>query len=89
MAAAATTFGTRGSKGVHAVLLEPLDLIAWLWALIPPPRSDDDRPALERLLRYAARPAFSHKRLSRTPSGKVCYRLPKPYYTGQTEVVLE
>ena len=49
----------------------------------------DDRPALERLLRYAARPAFSHRRLSRTPSGKVCYRLAKPYYTGQTEVVLE
>ena len=24
-----------------------------------------------------------------TPSGKVCYRLRKPYYTGQTEVVLE
>ena len=35
-----------------------------------------------------SRPAFSHQRLSLTPSGKVCYRLPKPYYTGQTEVEL-
>ena len=34
-------------------------------------------------------PAFAHKRLSLTPSGKVSYRLRKPYYTGQTEVVLE
>jgi hypothetical protein len=39
-----------------------------------------DRAALERLLRYCARPAFAHKRLSRTASGKVCYRLRKPYY---------
>jgi hypothetical protein len=48
-----------------------------------------DRTGLERLLRYCARPAFAHKRLSRTDSGKVSYRLRKPYYTGQTELVLE
>ncbi len=48
-----------------------------------------DRAGLERLVRYGARPAFPHKRLSTTPSGKVCYRLRKAYYTGQTEVVLE
>ena len=48
-----------------------------------------DRAGLERLLRYGARPALAHRRLSVTASGKVCYRLRKPYYTGQTEVVLE
>ena len=49
----------------------------------------DDRAGLERMLRYAARPAFAQKRLRLLPSGKVCYRLRRPYYTGQTEVVLE
>lgn len=48
-----------------------------------------DRAGLERLLRYGGRPALAHKRLSLTAAGKVCYRLRKPYYTGQTEVVLE
>ena len=49
----------------------------------------DDRPALLRLLRYAARPPLSRDHLSITASGKVCYKLKKPYYTGQSEVVLE
>jgi len=49
----------------------------------------DNRRGLERLLRYCARPALAQKRLSRTASGKVRYTLRKPYYTGQTEVVLE
>ena len=45
---------------------------------------------LERLdVRYAARPGFSQKRLSLSPSGKVVYKLRRRYYTGQTEVVLE
>ena len=48
-----------------------------------------DRAGLERMLRYAARPAFAQKRLGLLPSDKVCYRLRRPYYTGQTEVVLE
>ena len=47
-----------------------------------------DRKALERLLRYGARPAFSQTRLSMLANGNVCYRLRKPYFTGQTEVVL-
>ena len=49
----------------------------------------EDRAGLERMLCYAARPAFAQKRLSLLPSGKVCYRLRRPYYTGQTEVVAE
>jgi hypothetical protein len=51
--------------------------------------ADDDRAGLERLVRYAARPPLAQQRLSMTSSGKVCYRLRKPYYTGQTQVVLE
>jgi hypothetical protein len=50
--------------------------------------SKDDRPALERLLRYGTRPAFAQSRLSITESGKVSYRLKRPWYTGQTEIVL-
>jgi hypothetical protein len=38
-----------------------------------------DRAGLERMLRYAARPAFAQKRLTLLPSGKICYRLRRPY----------
>lgn len=48
-----------------------------------------DRRALERLLRYGARPPFAHRRLRRTPTGKVAYRLRRPWFTGQTELVLD
>ena len=47
-----------------------------------------DRGGLERLLRYGARPAFAHDRVEQLPNGNVSYRLPKPFYTGQTHVVL-
>jgi hypothetical protein len=47
------------------------------------------RQKLERLLRYGSRPPFAQKRLSVTPSGKVRLKLRKPYYTGQTELVLD
>jgi len=47
------------------------------------------RRKLERLLRYGSRPPFAQKRLSVTPSGKVRLKLRKPYYTGQTELMLE
>ena len=49
----------------------------------------ENRAGLERMLRYACRPALCVERLSVTATGKVCYRLRKPYYTGQTEIVLE
>ena len=49
----------------------------------------DARKKLERLLRYGLRPPFAQKRLSLTPAGKVRLKLRKPYYTGQTEIVLE
>jgi hypothetical protein len=47
-----------------------------------------DRAGLERLLRYGARPAFAHDRLELLANGNVSDRLPKPFYTGQTHVVL-
>jgi hypothetical protein len=47
------------------------------------------RKKLERLLRYGSRPPFAQKRLSVTPSGKVRLKLRKPYYTGQTELMLD
>lgn len=48
-----------------------------------------DRAALERLLRYGVRPPFAHRRLRRTATGKVAYRLRRPWFTGQTEIVLD
>ena len=47
-----------------------------------------DRKKLERLLRYGLRPPFAQKRLSLTSDGNVRLKLRKPYYTGQTEIVL-
>jgi hypothetical protein len=47
-----------------------------------------DRKTLERLLRYGLRPPFAQKRLSLTSDGNVRLKLRKPYYTGQSEIVL-
>ena len=47
-----------------------------------------DRDGLERLARYGARPPFAHQRLRLTASGQVAYRLRRPWFTGQTELVL-
>lgn len=48
-----------------------------------------DRDGLERLARYGARPPFAHRRLRLTASGQVAYRLRRPWFTGQTELVLK
>jgi hypothetical protein len=48
-----------------------------------------DRAGLERLCRYGARPPFAHQRLRLTPAGRVAYRLRRPWFTGQTEIVLD
>ena len=47
-----------------------------------------ERKTLERLLRYGLRPPFAQKRLSLTSDGNVRLKLRKPYYTGQTEIVM-
>ncbi len=48
-----------------------------------------DRDRLERLLRYAARPALALDRLSRLPNGRLAYRLKRPWSNGATAVVFE
>jgi len=47
-----------------------------------------DRRGLARLLRYGTRPAFAQERLS-LENGRVVYKLSKPFWTGQTHVILE
>ncbi|NIP79774.1 MAG: hypothetical protein GWM90_11360 [Gemmatimonadetes bacterium] len=48
-----------------------------------------DRERLERLCRYAGRPALAESRLSRLPDGRVCYELKRAWKDGTTHVVLE
>jgi hypothetical protein len=48
-----------------------------------------DRLRLERLARYAARPAVSSERLSELPDGRLLYRLKRRWRNGATEVVFE
>jgi hypothetical protein len=48
-----------------------------------------DRQRLERLLRYAARPALASERLSRLPGGTVVYQLKRPWRDGTTDIVFE
>jgi Putative transposase len=48
-----------------------------------------DRMRLERLARYAARPALSTERLSELPDGRLLYRLKRRWRNGTTEVVFE
>jgi hypothetical protein len=56
----------------------------------------DDRPALERLLRYCARPAFAGERLEVLGQGddtergdeRIRYTLPKPSPDGRTSLTL-
>jgi hypothetical protein len=45
--------------------------------------------AIERLLRYAARPAVALERLSRLPDGRLVYRLKRMWSDGSTDVVYE
>ena len=48
-----------------------------------------DRMRLERLLRYAARPALATDRLSVLSDGRLHYRLKRPWRDGTTTVVFE
>ena len=49
----------------------------------------NDRMRLERLARYAARPAISSERLSELPDGRLLYRLKRRWRNGTTEVAFE
>jgi hypothetical protein len=48
-----------------------------------------DRARLERLVRYAARPALSEDRLSQLADGRLAYRLKRQWSNGATEVIFE
>jgi hypothetical protein len=48
-----------------------------------------DRMRLERLRRYAARPAVATERLSELPDGRLLYRLKRPWRNGTTAVIFE
>jgi hypothetical protein len=48
-----------------------------------------DRPGLERLCRYIARPAIASERLSIDPDGRVIYRLRRPWSDGTSAIVSE
>src|SRR6266516_1544902 len=48
-----------------------------------------DRERLERLLRYAARPALAMERLSKLSDGRLVYRLKRPWSNGTTDVIFE
>ncbi len=48
-----------------------------------------DRMRLERLMRYAARPAVATGRLSELSDGRLHYRLKRPWRDGTTAVVFE
>ncbi|PYS30938.1 MAG: IS91 family transposase [Acidobacteria bacterium] len=48
-----------------------------------------DRMRLERLCRYAARPAVATERLSELPDGRLLYRLKRPWRNGTSAVIFE
>ena len=48
-----------------------------------------DRLRLERLCRYAARPAVATERLSELPDGRLLYRLKRPWRDGTSAVIFE
>jgi len=48
-----------------------------------------DRMRLERLCRYAARPAVATERLSALPDGRLLYRLKRRWRDGTSAVVFE
>ena len=49
----------------------------------------DDKPRLERLARYCARPPIATERLERLADGRLLYRFKRPWRDGTTHVVFE
>ena len=48
-----------------------------------------DRTRLERLCRYAGRPAVATERLSALPDGRLLYRLKRPWRDGTSAIIFE
>ena len=78
--------GSRAEPSVKAPLCAEVDGFS-LHAGVAVPGSDRER--LERLCRYAGRPAIAESRLSLLPDGRVCYELKRRWQDGTTHVVLE
>jgi hypothetical protein len=49
----------------------------------------ENRQGLEHLIRYALRPALAASRLKRLPSGRIRYKLRKPWHDGSTHIDFE
>jgi hypothetical protein len=49
----------------------------------------DHRERLEHLIRYALRPPLAASRLQRLPSGRIRYKLKRPWYDGSTHLELD
>jgi hypothetical protein len=47
------------------------------------------QPALEKLVRYCARPALSKDRLSELPDGRIALELKTPWFDGTTRILYE
>jgi hypothetical protein len=69
-------------KGPLCAEMDGLSLHAGTWV---GPR---DREGLEKLCRYAARPAVAESRLSELPDGRIAYSLKKRWKNGTTAVVM-
>ena len=78
--------GGRDEPFVRAPLCADFDGFS-LHAGVVVPGHDRDR--LERLCRYAGRPAIAESRLSLLPDGRVCYELKRRWKDGTTHVVME
>jgi hypothetical protein len=49
----------------------------------------DERGALEKLVRYTARPPLALERMSETPDGKILYKLKSSYSDGTTHILFD
>jgi putative transposase/transposase-like zinc-binding protein len=74
------------SLGPLQAQLDGFDLHA---ALAIPAQQGEGRPALEKLLRYCARPPIAQDRLSLLEDGRVVLELKTPWHDGSTHVIYE
>jgi len=78
--------GSRDEPFVKAPLCADIDGFSLHAGVVVPAH---DRERLEKLCRYAARPAIAESRLSRLPDGRVAYELKRRWKNGTTHVVME
>ena len=78
--------GSRDEPYVKAPLCAEVDGFSLHAGVVVP---GYDRERLEKLCRYAGRPAVAESRLSLLPDGRACYELKRRWKDGTTHVVLE